>query len=66
MTKIKFGILFIDASGPFHNFTTVFGRSYYGTLDTYIFVVKGIKKGRNDEEMILFQFNFEAERLEMS
>ena len=35
-------------------------------LSTLFFVVKGMKFGKNDEEMILFQFNIGAERLEMS
>ena len=29
MSKIKFWIFFVDTPGPFHNFKTVFGRSYY-------------------------------------
>ena len=35
-------------------------------LSTLFFVVKGMKVGKNDEEMILFQLNFGAEKFEMS
>ena len=29
VAKIKFRIFFVEAPGPFHNFTTVYGRFYY-------------------------------------